>query len=98
MKQNLALRVSRINIFNVVLAISKISIGTWSLWALLSDGINNAGDVISSMPFARYRGRKKSPIQSTNNDMNGWSVAPFFCRVSSWSWDWDCSLMESPQS
>ncbi|NLE15990.1 MAG: cation transporter [Spirochaetales bacterium] len=51
MKQNLALRVSRINIFNnIVLAVSKISIGVIAhSAALLNDGVNNAGDVISSV-------------------------------------------------
>lgn len=51
MKQNLALRVSRINIFNnIVLAVSKISIGVVAhSAALLNDGVNNAGDVISSV-------------------------------------------------
>ena len=51
MKQNLALRVSRINIFNnIVLAVSKIGIGVVAhSVALLNDGINNAGDVISSV-------------------------------------------------
>lgn len=51
MKQNLALRVSRINIFNnIVLAISKIGIGVVAhSAALLNDGVNNAGDVISSV-------------------------------------------------
>ncbi len=51
MKQNLALRVSRINIFNnIVLAVSKIGIGVVAhSAALLNDGINNAGDVISSV-------------------------------------------------
>lgn len=51
MKQNLALRVSRINIFNnIVLAVSKIGIGVVAhSAALLNDGVNNAGDVISSV-------------------------------------------------
>ncbi len=51
MKTNLALTVSKINIFNnVMLAISKISIGVVAhSAALLNDGINNAGDVISSV-------------------------------------------------
>lgn len=51
MKTNLALTVSKINIFNnVVLAISKISIGVVAhSAALLNDGINNAGDVVSSV-------------------------------------------------
>lgn len=51
MKKNLALTVSKINIFNnVVLAISKVSIGVFAhSAALLNDGINNAGDVISSV-------------------------------------------------
>ncbi len=49
--KNLALVVSRINILNnVVLAISKIAIGFIARSsALLNDGINNAGDVISSV-------------------------------------------------
>ncbi|MGE4583955.1 MAG: cation diffusion facilitator family transporter [Sphaerochaeta sp.] len=51
MQKHLALIVSRINILNnVVLAISKISIGFFAhSGALLNDGINNAGDVISSV-------------------------------------------------
>lgn len=51
MAKNLALLVSRINIFNnIALAISKISIGFVAHSnALLNDGINNAGDVVSSV-------------------------------------------------
>jgi cation diffusion facilitator family transporter len=51
MKKKLALRVSRINIFNnIVLAVSKIGIGVVAhSAALLNDGVNNAGDVISSV-------------------------------------------------
>lgn len=49
--KNLALVVSRINIVNnVILAISKIAIGFIARSsALLNDGVNNAGDVISSV-------------------------------------------------
>ncbi len=51
MARNLALLVSRINICNnIALAISKISIGFVAHSnALLNDGINNAGDVVSSV-------------------------------------------------
>ena len=51
MKKNLALRVSHLNIVNnIILAISKIIIGLAAhSSALLNDGINNAGDVISSI-------------------------------------------------
>lgn len=51
MEKNIALRVSRINILNnIVLAISKISIGFFAhSVALLNDGVNNAGDVVSSI-------------------------------------------------
>ncbi|MGH0053616.1 MAG: cation diffusion facilitator family transporter [Sphaerochaetaceae bacterium] len=51
MKKNLALKVSYINIFsNILLAISKSIIGIIAhSSALLNDGINNAGDVVSSI-------------------------------------------------
>jgi cation diffusion facilitator family transporter len=51
MHKNLALRVSHINIVNnIILAVSKIIIGIIAhSSALLNDGINNAGDVISSI-------------------------------------------------
>jgi cation diffusion facilitator family transporter len=51
MKKNLALKVSYLNIFsNIVLAISKTTIGFIAhSSALLNDGINNAGDVVSSI-------------------------------------------------
>ncbi|MGE4452912.1 MAG: cation diffusion facilitator family transporter [Sphaerochaeta sp.] len=51
MKKNLALRVSYLNIFgNIVLAISKTTIGIVAhSVALVNDGINNAGDVASSI-------------------------------------------------
>ncbi len=51
MKKNLALKVSYLNIFsNIVLAISKTIIGIVAhSSALLNDGINNAGDVVSSI-------------------------------------------------
>ena len=51
MNKNTALRVSQINIVNnILLAISKIIIGVVAhSAALLNDGINNAGDVISSV-------------------------------------------------
>jgi cation diffusion facilitator family transporter len=51
MKKNLALTVSKINVaMNSFLAISKISIGMLAhSTALFNDGINNAGDVISSV-------------------------------------------------
>jgi len=51
MGKNLALQVSHTNILiNIALAISKISIGfTAHSSALLNDGVNNAGDVISSV-------------------------------------------------
>ncbi len=51
MQRNIALFVSKINIFNnIVLAVSKISVGIVAhSAALLNDGINNAGDVVSSV-------------------------------------------------
>lgn len=51
MKKNLALRVSKINVaVNTLLAISKITVGMLAhSTALFNDGINNAGDVISSV-------------------------------------------------
>jgi cation diffusion facilitator family transporter len=51
MKKNLALRVSQINVaINALLAISKIAIGVLAhSVALFNDGINNAGDVVSSV-------------------------------------------------
>ncbi len=50
-EKNLTLRVSQLNIaINALLAVSKIAIGTLAhSVALFNDGINNAGDVISSV-------------------------------------------------
>ena len=50
-EKHLALRTSQFNIaLNSLLALSKIAIGTLShSVALFNDGINNAGDVISSV-------------------------------------------------